>query len=137
MTERAMIGNGSAGDEVTALQQGLAGLGFDPGAVDGVFGAQTEAAAKAFQSANGLDADGVVGPATWAALDAAVAAAAAASATEAASVAAAEAAPVAAPEATPAPEATAPVSSDPSGIGGVLDALKEQKPVEQANLGAL
>jgi peptidoglycan hydrolase-like protein with peptidoglycan-binding domain len=40
-------------------------------AVDGNFGPGTEVAATRFQSENGLTADGIVGPQTWAALDAA------------------------------------------------------------------
>jgi peptidoglycan hydrolase-like protein with peptidoglycan-binding domain len=43
-------------------------LGFFNGSVDGVFGAETENAVKAVQRNYGLDADGVVGSATWDAL---------------------------------------------------------------------
>ncbi len=58
----------STGPDVTALQQRLKDLGFDPKGVDGRFGSGTEAAVIAFQKANGLDADGKVGPNTRAAL---------------------------------------------------------------------
>ena len=47
------------------LQILLNGLGYDCGAVDGDFGAKTLAAVKAFQKAQGLSQDGVVGANTW------------------------------------------------------------------------
>jgi peptidoglycan hydrolase-like protein with peptidoglycan-binding domain len=37
-------------------------------AVDGIFGAQTESAVRAFQHSAGVAADGIVGPQTWAKL---------------------------------------------------------------------
>jgi hypothetical protein len=53
------------GDEVTRIQRKLADLGFlPPHEVDGVFGAKTRNAVAAFQSKNGLDSDGLVGPNT-------------------------------------------------------------------------
>jgi hypothetical protein len=59
---------GSTGPEVTALQQRLNELGFDPNGIDGIFGPGTESAVKAFQQANGLTVDGIVGPITRAEL---------------------------------------------------------------------
>jgi murein DD-endopeptidase MepM/ murein hydrolase activator NlpD len=53
---------GSHGDAVAEIQRQL-GV-----SADGIFGAQTQAAVTAFQARNGLDVDGVVGPATWTAL---------------------------------------------------------------------
>ena len=54
---------------VRALQQQLADLGYlPPEAVDGVAGEQTRFAVIAFQKWAGLGRDGVVGPATQAAL---------------------------------------------------------------------
>ena len=45
------------------IQTWLSCNGFNPGPIDGAAGARTTAAVKRFQSANGLSADGVVGPA--------------------------------------------------------------------------
>jgi hypothetical protein len=58
---------------ITALQQALVSAGYDPGEADGTFGPRTEAAVVAFQQDNGLAPDGIVGPETASALNAAVA----------------------------------------------------------------
>lgn len=59
---------GMRGSAVARLQERLRATGFFNGAIDGIFGAQTEMAVKAAQRSFRLDPDGVVGPATWAAL---------------------------------------------------------------------
>src|SRR6185503_17015837 len=64
----ATLRRGSTGPEVTALQQRLTDLGFDPKGIDGRFGPNTVTAVKAFQQAKGLTVDGIVGPITRAAL---------------------------------------------------------------------
>jgi hypothetical protein len=64
---------GDRGDEVETLQTALAALDHDPGEVDGAFGDSTQAAVIAFQQANNLKADGIVGPETVRALNAALA----------------------------------------------------------------
>lgn len=46
------------------IQNALAAKGFSPGIVDGVWGRQSIAAAKAYQKSVGLTADGIVGPMT-------------------------------------------------------------------------
>lgn len=62
---------GSKGADVTRLQAALNALGYDCGAADGIFGAKTETAVRAFQKDNGLAVDGIAGKATQAALYAA------------------------------------------------------------------
>ncbi len=57
-----ILKNGSKGDDVKKLQEKL---GVE---VIGTFGPKTEAAVKAWQKANGLKDDGIVGDATWAKL---------------------------------------------------------------------
>jgi len=56
---------GSTEPAVRDLQEALKALGCSPGPIDGVFGATTEAAVKAFQQARGITADGIVGKLTW------------------------------------------------------------------------
>lgn len=68
-TVTAVVRKGSRGPEVRLLQERLKAAGFNPGAVDGDFGPNTERAVRAFQQARGLGADGVVGARTWAALN--------------------------------------------------------------------
>ena len=59
---------GSTGGNVSQLQTQLAARGFNPGQIDGDFGAGTEAAVMAFQLSEGLLADGIAGPRTLAKL---------------------------------------------------------------------
>ena len=61
---------GSKGEEVRNLQERLMASGYSVGSygADGDFGQGTHDAVVKFQRDNGLSADGVVGPATWAAL---------------------------------------------------------------------
>jgi hypothetical protein len=56
---------GSKGPEVKRIQPRLKELGYYRGPLDGDFGGGTESAVKAFQKAEGLTVDGVVGPETW------------------------------------------------------------------------
>ena len=65
---RPTVSYGSRGDAVRKLQELLNALGYDCGSVDGIFGSKTKAAVLAFQKANGLAADGIVGSLTWAKL---------------------------------------------------------------------
>jgi peptidoglycan hydrolase-like protein with peptidoglycan-binding domain len=64
------LARGARGAAVTALQHGLQtfsgpGGSTDPGAIDGIVGANTETAVRAYQSEHGLAVDGIVGDQTW------------------------------------------------------------------------
>lgn len=64
------IRRGDSGDDVKTCQQRLTAHGIQSGA-DGIFGPGTESDVIQFQRKSGLEADGIVGPASWAALMAA------------------------------------------------------------------
>jgi len=61
-----ILRKGAKGEAVKALQEMLTqcGYGYIVGAPDGVYGAKTETAVKAFQTNNGLDPDGIAGEKT-------------------------------------------------------------------------
>ena len=62
---RSIVKLGSQGSEVTELQSTLKLLGYFAGSVNGVFEENTDQAVRRFQQAAGIEADGVVGGATW------------------------------------------------------------------------
>lgn len=64
----ALYQRGSQGPDVARIQTRLRELALYAGPLDGDFGGGTESAVKAFQKANGLSVDGIVGPETSAAL---------------------------------------------------------------------
>jgi len=64
-----VLKKGSNDPAVRDLQEALKTLEYDPGPVDGVFGAKTETAVKRFQQAREIPADGVVGRVTWINID--------------------------------------------------------------------
>lgn len=58
-----------SGPLVLAVQLALQSSGYDITALDSKFGDQTDAAVRAFQEAESLEVDGLVGPQTWSAID--------------------------------------------------------------------
>ena len=63
-----LLRRGSRGRYVRYLQRKLLAKLYPVGTPDGIFGANTERAVKAFQTENGLTPDGLVGSRTWALL---------------------------------------------------------------------
>ncbi len=60
--------SGDRGNQVTHLQHALNGLGYFTGTEDGAFGGMTKAGVVLFQTASGLEADGIAGKGTFKAL---------------------------------------------------------------------
>ena len=60
-----MLRRGSLSNYVLIAQDDLNTLGFRTGGLDGIFGAATQNAVRAYQSSRGLAADGIVGCNTW------------------------------------------------------------------------
>lgn len=70
----AVLREGMKGEAVRNLQADLVTIGFDPGPVDGRFGAKTAAAVRRFQERRALLVDGKAGAITLQAIDDALAA---------------------------------------------------------------
>ena len=66
-----LLKKGASGSDVKRLQEKLKALGYELGTwgADGFFGNDTLSAVRAFQQANGLTVDGIVGTATWSVLE--------------------------------------------------------------------
>ena len=75
MASHPQVAYGSSGSAVWTMQSYLVRLGYSLPiyGVDGIFGSETRRAVINFQANNWLVQDGICGPKTWAALDAAIA----------------------------------------------------------------
>ena len=60
-----LVRRGDSGWRVKRIQKRLKLHGFGTGSIDGDFGPSTEKQVRAFQKAQDIDVDGVVGPMTW------------------------------------------------------------------------
>lgn len=67
-SRRPVVRKNDQGEDVASLQRFLAFLRFYAGQDHGLFDDATDAAVRSLQTADGLTADGVVGPLTWASL---------------------------------------------------------------------
>jgi peptidoglycan hydrolase-like protein with peptidoglycan-binding domain len=69
LADHPTIKKGSQGAAVKLAQKRLVMRYYDPGPIDGLFGAKTEKAVKWYQGDRLLSNDGIIGPKTWARLD--------------------------------------------------------------------
>ena len=69
MPDHPTIQKGSQGSAVKLAQKRLVMRWYNPGPIDGRFGAKTEKAVKRYQGDRLLTNDGIIGPKTWARLD--------------------------------------------------------------------
>ncbi len=60
---------GMSGTDVMEVQALFSKIGYNPGPIDGVFGAQTRSAVQSFQRRFSLTRDGVIGSMTWRVLE--------------------------------------------------------------------
>jgi peptidoglycan hydrolase-like protein with peptidoglycan-binding domain len=67
-SERPTMSRGSTGNCVYIVQKVLYLNGYRGTPLDGVFGPVTEQTVREYQESAGINADGIVGPDTWAAL---------------------------------------------------------------------
>jgi LysM repeat protein len=65
LADRPTLRVRSRGPEVAMVEHRLADLGFSTGPADGIFDGKMRRAVRAFQMANELPVDGIVGPITW------------------------------------------------------------------------
>ncbi|MGS2589869.1 helix-turn-helix domain-containing protein [Streptomyces hebeiensis] len=65
VSREVLLDTNASGRDVVEAQCLLRRHGFDPGAVDGLYGPSAKAAVRDFQTARKLVADGIVGPDTW------------------------------------------------------------------------
>lgn len=70
-SDHPTLRKGDSGEAVVQMQKLLikAGYNFAPWGADGIFGDYTDKIVRQFQGKNGLSADGICGPKTWAALE--------------------------------------------------------------------
>lgn len=66
---RPVLKRGSRGEDVIVLQKVLRESGFYQGAIDGIFGQQTDVALRRYQSSKQLEIDGICGRMTWAKIE--------------------------------------------------------------------